>query len=508
MDLVTLFILAVGLSMDAFAVSICKGLATQKYKFKNSLIVGVWFGGFQALMPTLGYFMGSFFADAVSAIAPYIAFILLAIIGGNMIRESCSKEEEDTTGTFAFKEMLLMAIATSIDAFAIGVSFAFLEVNIVWAASFIGVTTFLISGAGLAVGCYFGAKYKEKAERAGGIVLIVLGLKILLEHLSEKFLGITIDGKMYFRLFLLVIGFVLLIKGADVFVEAAAKVAAKLKIPAIIIGLTVVAFGTSAPEAAISITAGIKGSSAIAVGNVLGSNVINVLLILGIASIITPLALQKTTLYAEIPYVLLLSVIFLFLGKRGWEIGRIDGIILLGLMVLFLVYLVVITKKGLAQSDDPVELTEKDTVGRLILFLLLSGACIVGGSQLTVNSATYLARSFGVSERIIGLTLIAFGTSLPELITSVTAARKKQADIAIGNIVGSNLFNLLFVIGVAALIRPVTYVRENISDNIMAAVVMGMLFAFSCREHKLKKWGGIIFLLAYAGYFVYLCIGG
>ena len=184
MGLLELFILAVGLSMDAFAVSVCKGLAMPKITVKKAAVAGIWFGGFQALMPALGYLLGSQFKDSITAIDHWIAFILLGIIGGNMIREACSGECEKENDSLDIKTMFLLAVATSIDALAVGITFAFLKVNIAAAVSFIGVTTFVISAAGVKIGNIFGTKYKSKAELAGGIILILLGLKILLEHLG------------------------------------------------------------------------------------------------------------------------------------------------------------------------------------------------------------------------------------------------------------------------------------------------------------------------------------
>ena len=183
MSIVELFILAVGLSMDAFAVSICKGLSLGKIKPKHMCIAGAWFGGFQALMPLIGYYLGSLFADMVTRYSHWVAFALLLAIGGNMIKESLG-EEENVSNDMGFKSMLLLAIATSIDALAVGVTFAFLKVNIIMAASFIGVTTFIISAVGVYVGCRFGTKFESKAELSGGIILILLGIKILLEHLG------------------------------------------------------------------------------------------------------------------------------------------------------------------------------------------------------------------------------------------------------------------------------------------------------------------------------------
>ena len=184
MGLLELFILAVGLSMDAFAVSVCKGLAMPKISVKKAVIVRIWFGGFQALMPALGYLLGSQFKDSITAVDHWIAFILLGIIGGNMIREACSGECEKENDSLDIKTMFLLAVATSIDALAVGITFAFLKVNIVAAVSFIGATTFIISAAGVKIGNIFGTKYKAKAELAGGVILILLGLKILLEHLG------------------------------------------------------------------------------------------------------------------------------------------------------------------------------------------------------------------------------------------------------------------------------------------------------------------------------------
>ena len=183
MGLVELFLIAVGLSMDAFAVSICKGLSLGKIKFKHMVIAGLWFGGFQGLMPAIGYLVGSLFADKITAIDHWIAFLLLAFIGGSMIKESF-EEEEELDACMEPKCMFILAVATSIDALAVGVSFAFLQVSIVWSVLFIGVITFVFSAIGVKIGSIFGAKYKSKAELAGGIVLIVIGLKILLEHLG------------------------------------------------------------------------------------------------------------------------------------------------------------------------------------------------------------------------------------------------------------------------------------------------------------------------------------
>ena len=187
MGLIELFLIAVGLSMDAFAVSVCKGLAMPKCTFKKAAIVGLWFGGFQALMPAIGYILGAQFQEAIASIDHWIAFVLLALIGGNMIHEALDNDEEEADASLDVKTMFLLAVATSIDALAIGITFAFLKVSIIPAICFIGIVTFIISFAGVKIGNVFGARYKNKAEIVGGVILILLGLKILLEHLG--FLG-------------------------------------------------------------------------------------------------------------------------------------------------------------------------------------------------------------------------------------------------------------------------------------------------------------------------------
>ena len=306
----------------------------------------------------------------------------------------------------------------------------------------------------------------------------------------------------------LVVGFVMLIKGADMFVDGASKVAAKLKVPLIVIGLTIVAFGTSAPEAAISINSAFQDNAGIAVGNVIGSNILNVLLILGISALFTAVPVKKSTFKYEIPFVIIISGILLLLGVTGGTIDKIDALILLVLFVAFFVYLIILSKKGDNSADDVPALTEKDTVPKMIVFIIIGLAAIVLGSDFTVTGATAIAEALHVEDRIIGLTIVAFGTSLPELVTSVTAARKHQADIAIGNIVGSNIFNILFVIGLAGVFSPNPIKFENsfIIDGIVATAAVLLLWILIFKSKKLKRTGGIIMLSCYAVYFIYLLI--
>ena len=310
---------------------------------------------------------------------------------------------------------------------------------------------------------------------------------------------------MLMQITCLVIGFVLLIKGADIFVEGASKVASKLNIPPIVIGLTIVAFGTSAPEAAISITSALSGNVDLAVGNIIGSNIMNVLLILGISGCISRLKVKKNTYRYEIPFVMVITLILLILGKFGESIDRFDGVVLWILFLMFLYYLYRLVKKGEEVPIDEVEeVGAKDTLLRLFIMIIIGIAAIVIGSDMTIDAAVYIAKVIGISQRLIGLTIIAFGTSLPELVTSMTAAWKGKSDLAIGNIVGSNIFNILFVLGTTALISPNAIAFENgfISDGIVAIGALFLLYAFIDNDLFLKKSGAIVMLIGYIAYFI------
>lgn len=304
------------------------------------------------------------------------------------------------------------------------------------------------------------------------------------------------------QLLLLVAGFCLLMKGADWFVEGASGIADKFGIPQLIIGLTIVAIGTSLPEAAVSISAALKGSAEITIGNVVGSNIMNILVILGLTSVICAVPVQKSTVKYEIPFVIIVTVILALLGLFDNTVGRLDGIILWALMGVYMVYLLWMTKKGTAQEEEKKE--KKQPVWKLLLMVAVGAAMIVGGSDVTVDAATKLATIFGMSERFIGLTIVALGTSLPELVTSVTAAIKGKADIAMGNIVGSNIFNILFVVGTTAVITPVVYSSTFLIDSLITVGAAVLLLLCVLRKQKLTRPGGLIMLAGYAGYFVYL----
>ena len=307
---------------------------------------------------------------------------------------------------------------------------------------------------------------------------------------------------MLIELVLLVVGFVMLIKGADIFVEGAAGIAAKFGIPQLVIGLTIVAMGTSAPEAAVSITAAVKGTADITIGNVVGSNIMNILVILGVTALIVAVAVQQSTVRYEIPFVILVSVVLLAMGALDGKIGRMDGVILWLLFIVYLAYLFLMTK----HKKEEEEAQANEPVWKLMVFVVLGAALIVLGADVSVDAASEIARVIGLSERFIGLTIVALGTSLPELCTSVVAARKGKADLAIGNIVGSNIFNILFVVGTTALIIPVPFNPAFVVDTAVAIGAAVLLWLCVFPKKKLTRPGGIVMLAGYAGYFAYLML--
>lgn len=307
---------------------------------------------------------------------------------------------------------------------------------------------------------------------------------------------------MMLHVLLLTVGFVFLVKGADWFVEGAAGIAKKLGIPQLVIGLTIVAMGTSMPEAAVSITSALSGSAGISIGNVVGSNILNILIILGITAVLTNVRIQKTTFRYEIPFMIGITIILMAFGITGNQITFLEGILFWLLFLIFLGYLFVISKKGSVQDEEEIK---ELPLWKGVLGIIIGGILVVKGSDFAVEGATEIARYFGMSERFIGLTIVAFGTSLPELVTSVTAARRGNADIAIGNIVGSNIFNILFVIGTTALICNVPFDQKFVTDTIVAIFSGVLLWAGTIRYKELRKNCGIVMLLCYAGYFIYLC---
>ena len=299
---------------------------------------------------------------------------------------------------------------------------------------------------------------------------------------------------------LLAVGFFMLVKGADWFVDGAAGIAGKFGIPQLVVGLTIVAMGTSAPEAAVSITAALGGSAAITIGNVVGSNIMNVLVILGLSAVIVAIPVAKSTVKIEMPYMIAITFLMLLLGMTGNEIVLWEGVVL---WITFIVYLAYLFRMALKNKEEDDEEEEKP-IWKLLLFTLVGVALVVLGSDVTVDAASKIAEALGMSQRVIGLTIVAFGTSLPELCTSVVAAKRGKADLAIGNIVGSNIFNILFVVGTTALITPVAFVSAFLVDTLIAAGAAILLWVCVFRKQRLNRAGGAIMLACYAVYFVYL----
>lgn len=303
-------------------------------------------------------------------------------------------------------------------------------------------------------------------------------------------------------------GFVLLIKGADLFVDGACSLSEKLKVPAYLVGMTVVAFGTSLPEAAVSITASIQGSNAIAIGNVIGSNTFNTLVVLGGSAIITPVLIKDKLVKRDFPFCLAISVLLLVLiiSFRGGQMAltRADGIVLLVLFAIFMAGSIIGAKKEVVPEVSEQKAEMK--LWKCLLLILIGIAGVIIGGQLTVTGAKGLARMIGLSETVIGLTVIAIGTSLPELVTSIVAARKGQNDIAVGNVIGSNIFNILFILGMSAVISPMVTDSYAIIDCGMLIAVSLIPFVFALFKRKINRPMGIFMLLMYAAYTAYLLI--
>ncbi len=315
---------------------------------------------------------------------------------------------------------------------------------------------------------------------------------------------------IFWALGLLVLGFALLIKGADFLVEGASALALRLNITPIVIGLTVVSFGTSSPELIVNVLAAIRGNSAISFGNIVGSNIINILLILGVASLIRPLHTQHNTVWREIPFSLL-AVFVLFsmandalLSNLPASVARNDGMVLLLFFLIFLAY-----NFGIAQvkSQDTVSMHQLST-GKMVIYMLVGLAGLIAGGKFVVDNAVTLAKTLGMSDKVIGLTVVAIGTSLPELFTSAVAASKGKMDIAVGNIVGSNIFNIFFILGITSLIRPVEFeLLMNIDIAVLALASLLLFFTmFTGKRRLIDRWEAIIFLILYVAYTLYLVI--
>ena len=316
---------------------------------------------------------------------------------------------------------------------------------------------------------------------------------------------------------LLAVGFAFLVKGADFFVEGSSSIAKKLKVPPIIIGLTIVAMGTSLPETAVSVTASLVQNNELAVSNVVGSNIFNLMFVIGVCSILTPIMVQKATVVRDIPLSLGCALFLLVLGvsglgdKAGMTLGHADGVIFL---IVFAGYIFTMVRsamkaraagqkveiEGVEECDNMKELS----YGKSILFLIVGAAAIAFGGDLTVDTASRIAIELGMSQTLVGLTIVSIGTSLPELVTSVVAARKNEVDMAVGNAVGSNIFNILMVLGISSAISPGALIRENIIDIVLLMVFSVMVWIFAGTRKKIERKEGIIMVVVYLVYCAYI----
>ncbi len=313
--------------------------------------------------------------------------------------------------------------------------------------------------------------------------------------------------------FLLFAGLALLAIGANQLVDGASALAKRMNVPSIVIGLTIVAFGTSAPELSVNLVAAIQHDTDIALGNVVGSNILNILLILGISALFSPLAVKSNTTWIEIPLALLAALVVLATandrlldGAPGSVISRADGIVLLFFFIIFLVYNFQLIRNNKGEDDLEVKDYSK---AKSAVYILLGLALLVAGGRIMVESAVNIARQWGISERLIALTIVSVGTSLPELATSVVAAVKKNTDIAIGNVVGSNIFNIFFILGLSAVVYPLPIQNASQFDilvNILANTLL-FLFIFIGRGRRIVQWEGVLFLLLYGAYLLALIKG-
>ena len=325
---------------------------------------------------------------------------------------------------------------------------------------------------------------------------------------------------------ILIVGFFLLIKGADFFVEGSSAVAKRLRIPSMIIGMTIVAMGTSLPECAVSVTASLTGNNTLAISNAIGSNIFNLLVVCGVCSLFVPLAVQKSTLQKEFPLSIFCAGLLLLLGYLGMTLGHIDGIILI---IIFAGYLLWMIQSARNARNQTFADEDSDTAGsktslsaeeieqvasninllpawKCIIFILGGMIAIKYGGDFVVNGASTIASSLGLSQTLIGLTIIAMGTSLPELVTSIVAAKKDEVDMAVGNVIGSNIFNILLVLGVAAAISPVGFIMENMIDIAFLILISVITLVFAWTSKEINRKEGIIMLLLYAVYMVYICM--
>ena len=308
------------------------------------------------------------------------------------------------------------------------------------------------------------------------------------------------DGSIIIQIVLLIVGFVFLIKGSDFFVDGASSIASILKIPTIIVGLTIVAFGTSAPEAAVSITSSLTGSNAMAVSNVIGSNLFNMLMVIGIAAVLSELLMEKKVLEFDLPFLVGITILWAVFIVIGWDITNIEGIILLVILIAYVIYLI-----HTARKSDDANNVEKPKFGlpKSILFILVGLVGIILGGDLVVDSASAIAIAFGMSETLVGLTIVAIGTSLPELVTSITALKKGENQLVIGNVIGSNIFNILFVLGASSAISAIPLDSSLLIDVLFMIFVTVLCFIFGKTQDKYDKKEGVILISLFIVYMAF-----
>ena len=319
-------------------------------------------------------------------------------------------------------------------------------------------------------------------------------------------------------LIFLVVGFVLLIKGADFFVEGSSSVAKRLHVPSIIIGLTIVAMGTSLPETAVSVSASITGNNELAVSNVVGSNIFNLMVVIGVCAMLAAINVVRETITRDIPFSLICAGLLMLLGmigfgdKSGMTLGHFDGVILIGFFAGYIFYMIKIALKASREgrkveieggSDEEIKLV---SVPMSILFIVGGAIAIALGGDVTVDAASRIASELGMSQTLIGLTIVSIGTSLPELVTSIVAARKNEVDMALGNAIGSNVFNILMVLGIASAISPISMITENIIDLCVLIVFTVCVWLFAGTKKKIGKIEGFCMVVFYAAYAVYIII--
>ena len=302
-----------------------------------------------------------------------------------------------------------------------------------------------------------------------------------------------------FAVVLLIIGFAFLVKGADAFVEGSSSIAKHFQVPSLIIGMTIVAMGTSLPETAVSVTASIAGSNALAVSNAVGSNIFNLMVVIGVCAVLTPVAVQKSSLKIDIPFSIVCALLLLVLGHDRMMLTRVNGLILIVLFAFFILYMIRSAQQSMNNEDSEfaAEAAEMKvmSVPKSLIFIVIGIAGITLGSDWVVDGAKTIASAFGISENLIGLTIVAFGTSLPELMTSIVAARKNEVDMALGNAVGSNIFNILMVLGIASALSPIAFIQENIIDIIILVGFSFIVWLMAWTKHRLDKIEGLAMIL-------------